>query len=458
MAVNPITTLNLGSVLQILFSKGLTTQISRDYADYDNVLFSMKKDNAIERQYNYYLIKSLGPSAIKWQNVGTTGRSFPTGSQVTSQEITAYMKEIQATIELEQNLWERAKMSPLKYAEPLEVEVQAKLEACKREMAKMLHGDGTGVLGAVSSITNSGALAAVTLKTGDTDPGFVAWFEPGDEVEFYAADGTTEHQPGVASGTPTYCVVSSIDRPNNVVYLTVKDASAVTLTCNGAGTVVNTDFLYRKNQNSRPNRSSVSDYGTETDVMVGLESLTATDGRAVFGMTMSGVTGGTRVSCGGNAIDTAYIEQVMNNLKIAAGPSIYNWDQMLMAYETQTALINSKEADRRFTTVEDNTRGSRFFAYQHRGSTLKCVDSEFAPGKRIWLLPKPKSGEFGETGYAIEFRGTPFEHVKVQGQDQFLKPSSSGGYVGMVQSFLNAYGTLIVKHPKACGVLHNFTV
>ncbi len=456
MTYSNISSLNLGSILQILFSKGVTTQISRDYSDYDNILFSMKKDNAIEREYRYYLLKALGPSAVLWQNPGTTNRAFPSGQQVSSQEVTAKMKEIQTTIELEQNLWDRAMQTPLKYAEPLQVEIQAKIDMSKRQLAKDLYNDGTGVLGAVSAITNSGALAKVTLKTGDTDPGFVGWFEPGDLVEFYAADGSTEHVPSASDGTVTYAAVDSIDRVNNYVYLTCYSSGDVALTCNGAGSVVNTDFLYRKVQLTRPNRGSVSDWGVATEAMAGLESLTATDGRTLFGVTMSGVTGGTRYSNAAAAIDTDAFEAILNNVKIKKGKGKYNWNQALMAFETQTSLINAREADRRFITVDDTTRGAKYWAYQHRDSTVKCLDSEFCPKNRIYFLPSPKVGEMGESGYAIEFRGTPFEAVKVGSQEQFLKPASGGGYVGMVQQFMRAYGVLVAKDSPAVGVIHNF--
>ena len=468
MAFSNIDSLSNGAILQILFSKGLTSQMSRDYEDFSNILMSLKAPgaNAVDRQYNYYLLKALGPKAVKWQNPGATGgRAFPTGSQVTTQEVTAKQKEIQATIELEWNLWDRVRKGEVSYAEPLEVEIQAKLDVVKREMAKALYGDGTGILGTFSSVAFSGGKAIVTVKSGNTDKGFIGWFEPGDEVVCYDTTGATLHlmanAADDAAGQTAYFVVDSIDRANNKVTLVGYNSSGTELTLtqvSGTTPTADGDIFYRRVQGTRVNTSSISDYGIATEVMAGLESLTADDGRTVFGITMSGLTSGTRQDAGGDLIDRMDIERLMNNLKIRVGVGKYNWNQMVMAYETQSEFIDSKDADRRFNLITDATHGAQVYAYQHRGTTLKCVDSEFCPKNRIHVLPTPKSGEHGESGYAIEFRGTEFENVSVGGQDTFLKAGSAGGYEGMIQQFLNAYAVMIPKHPAACGVIDNFTL
>jgi hypothetical protein len=459
------TEISNGKILQILFSKGLTSQMSRDYEDFSNILMSLKAPgaSAVDRQYNYYLLKALGPKAVKWQNPGATNRAFPTGSQVTTQEVSAKQKEIQATIELEWNLWDRVRKGEVSYAEPLEVEIQAKLDVVKREMAKALYGDGTGILGTVSSIDTSGDDLVVTLKTGNTDKGFIGWFEVGDEVVCYDPNGSTVADVDNGSTTvSSYFGVVSVDRANNKVTLQPYDSDGNAFNVGTGGSATNeiaaSDILYRRVQGTRVNVASIADYGIATEVMAGLESLTADDGRTVFGITMSGLTSGTRQDAGGDLIDRMDIERLMNNLKIRVGVGKYNWNQMVMAYETQSEFIDSKDADRRFNLITDATHGAQVYAYQHRGTTLKCVDSEFCPKNRIHVLPTPKSGEHGESGYAIEFRGTEFENVSVGGQDTFLKAGSAGGYEGMIQQFLNAYAVMIPKHPAACGVIDNFTL
>jgi hypothetical protein len=457
MTFSNIDNLTNGQILQILFSKGLTSQMTRDYADYDNVLFDMNSGNATEREYRYFILKSLGNNAIKWQNPGTTGRAFPQGNQVTTQEVTAKMKEIQCTIELDWNLWDRARLAPAKYAEPLEVEIQAKLDATKREMAKKLYGDGSGILGTVASVSASGHILSVVLSAANTAAGFIANFEVGDKVVPADPTSMADHVPTGTGGTVAYLKVESVDR-QTASFTASCWAAADTQVTTITAVVTAADVFYSYQQTTRVNTSSVADYGFATEIMAGLESLTATDGRVVHGVTMAGVTGGSRVDCSGLPIDVSNIEAIMNLVKIKQGVGRYTWDQLLMAFETQSAFLDSRESDRRFISVEDVVRGGRKFVYQHRNSTLTCVDSEFCPKNRVYSLPKPKSGEMGETGFAVEFKGTPFDYVKSGNQDQFLKPSAAGGYVGVVQSFLNAYGVIVAKCPGALGVLENFTI
>ena len=61
----------------------------------------------------------------------------------------------------------------------------------------------------------------------------------------------------------------------------------------------------------------------------------------------------------------------------------------------------------------------------------------------------------GETGYALEFRGTDFRDVTAGGNKEFLK-LVQGQYVNSVQSFLEAYAVLVAKQPAAVNVIHNF--
>lgn len=458
-----VTQMPLGNILQILFSKGITSQMNRDYPEFDNILFAMKqKEPTLERQYQYMLLKSLGPSAVKSQNVGTSFRAFPQGQNVTTQEVIAYMKEVQTTIQLDWDVWMRAQQAIEKYAEPLEVELQAKIDASKRYYCTMLFGDGTGVLGTVAStsVINRGSedYLRVTLSTVSGVQGFVGWFQQ-DELVLVKDESGAAQDVSVTSGTVAHYRVIAVNRAANTVDLQAEDSSNAILNVTAANQIEAGDVIYKANQTTIPNISSVSDYGTCSEVMAGLQSLTANDGRSVFGITMSGLTAGSVHDNGGLILDTPAIEAALNKAKIAVGNGKYSWDQMICAYEAHSALIEGREADRRFISVEDNTRGLSFFAYRHRNSLIKLVDSIFCPVGEAYLLPKPKSGdkEMGETGYAFEFRGTPFENVKIGGQDMFLAHNGSS-YVGTVQQFLSSFGTFIAKQPAAAAVIKNFIV
>lgn len=458
MAYSNVDQLNLGNLLQIVFSNGVRNQISQDFRDFEMVKRA-KVGSSVARELRFMFQTSFGPAAIQYRNPGTSGRSYPDAQQATVSEYTAKFKELNSTIELEYNLWDRARKSPEKYAEPLSLEIDAKTSAAKRRIAADLYGDGTGVVGTVASaaITSPASdQVTFTLQNTNTSRGHVGFFEYGDILALKAtAGGASALDTNLATEPVYWKVISKDNREQNQVVLqglTAALASAGTIT---AITTPPTsgDVFYRYGQPTFPNLTSISDYGTATEVMAGLESLVAGDGRVVHGITMSGATAGTRQSAGGNPIDVKWIQKLMDKTKINVGQDRYRWKLMSMAPETQSSFIESRETDRRFTTLEDNKRGTKSFGYQHGNDTLECYTTEYCPPKRIYVLPETKAGE-----KVIEFHGSDFETVKGQGMGDFhLKPGSGGGYVNTMVSYLSAIGVMISKHSASVGVVEDFT-
>jgi hypothetical protein len=141
MAFQNIDNLQLGNLLQIIFSNGVRNQISQDFRDFEMVKRA-KVGSSVARELRFMFQSSFGPAAIQYRDPGTSGRSFPSAQQATVNEYTAKFKEINATIELEYNLWDRARKSPEKYAEPLALEIDSKASAAKRLCARDFYGDG----------------------------------------------------------------------------------------------------------------------------------------------------------------------------------------------------------------------------------------------------------------------------------------------------------------------------
>lgn len=458
MTFNNIDNLQLGNLLQIVFSNGVRNQISQDFRDFEMVKRA-KVGSSVARELRFMFQRSFGPSAIQYRDPGTSGRSFPSARQATVNEYTAKFKEINATIELEYNLWDRARKSPEKYAEPLALEIDSKSSAAKRLIARDLYGDGTGVMGTVASaaVTSPTSNQIVwTLATANTSRGHTGFFEFGDILVLKTAAGGTSALDTNLATEPAYWEVMDKDRSLNTVTLRGLDVNlAVVATITTITTPPTAgDVFYRYQQPTIPNLSSITDYGTATEVLAGLESLVAGDGRTIHGITMSGPTAGSRIDAGGNPMDVKYIQKAMDKVKVAVGQDRYRWKMLCMAPETQASLIESRETDRRFTTVEDNKRGVKFFAYVHGNDTLECYTSEYVPPKRTYILPETKGGE-----KVIEFHGSDFETVKGQGMSDFnLKPASTGGgYVNTMVSYLQSIGVLIAKHPAAVAVVENFT-
>lgn len=454
MAFSNISNLNLGDFLQIAFSEGVRNQISDDYRDWEQVKMYRVGDPD-GRELRFLFQSSYGPAAIQYRNPNFTA-NFPTSQQITTSEHTAVYKELDATIELEYNLWNRAQKSPVKYAEPLANEIQSKTIAAKRRMAADLYGDGTGVVGRVSSVvdtTGAGGSVEVTLNTDNAFSGHIGFFEFGDLLLAYEEDGTAATAPTVV-GTFSAWRVKSKDRPNDKVTLEAVDSSGSVLSLT-ASNLANTDFFYRFGQPSIPDRTSISDYGSATEVVPGLESLASRDGRTIHGITMSGANAASFKDGGDVQLDVTMIQDVMDQAKINVGQSAYSWKKACMAPEAHASLIESRETDRRFQTVEDNKRGIKYFAYVHGNDVLETYTSEYVPKKRLYVLPESRSGG----GKVLEYHGTDFEPVRMGGMGEFhLKPSSSGGHERRITSYMESLGTLIAKHPAAIARIENFTL
>lgn len=458
MAFSNISSLNLGNLLQIVFSDGVRNQISQDFRDFE-MIKRAKVGNSVARELRFMFQDSLGAAAIQYRNPGTSGRSFPNAQQVGIGEYTAKFKEINATIELEYNLWDRARKSPEKYAEPLALEISSKTSAAKRRLAADLYGDGTGVVGTVASaaVTSPASSNLVfQLATANSTRGHVGFFEYGDLLVLKAAAGSASALDTSLATEPAQWKVIEKDFENQRVTLQGQDSNGSPVASITSVSVQPTagDVFYRVGQPTIPDlTAAISDYGSVTEVIAGLESLAAADGRVVHGITMSGAQASSRLDAGAAPIDVKHIQKVMSKVKRAVGQDRYNWKMMIMAPESLDSLIESRETDRRFTTMEDATRGTKKFMYQHQNDSLECYTSEYVAQKRIYILPETKAGE-----KVLEFHGSDFDTVKANDMSDFhLKAASGGGYVNTVVSYLQAIGTMICKHPASIAVIENFT-
>ena len=456
MAFSNIDNQQLGKFLQIAFAEGIRNQISNDYRDWEYIQRERVSDPQ-GRELRWFIQKSLGPSAVQYRNPNFTA-AFPSAQQISTQELTAVFKEIDATIEIEYNMWKRAQKSGnVRYAEPLMVEIESKLTATKRQLSKDLYGDGTGVLGQLlaSSAVESGNVR-FQLSTANTARGHVGFFEFDEICVLKTNAGGTSGFDSDLGTEPAYWKVVSRRRLDNTVLMQPLDSSLAALSISSISTDVTAgDVFYKYEQPTFPDLSSISDYATVTEVIAGLESLTADDGRTVHGNTHSGSTGGTRFDASAVQIDVSHIEAVMNDLKIAVGEGAYRWPMACMAPETRSVFIETRESDRRFNSWEDSKRGVRVFGYQHEDDSIEFKSSEYCPKTRIYMMPEAKASQ----GRVLEYHGTDFEPVQTEGGDKFhLKPASTGGYERRIQTFLEGYGVLINKHPAACGVIDNFII
>lgn len=457
MSFQNIDQLNLGKLLQIAYSNGVTQQLSQNFRDFEEIK-SVRVGNPNGKQLNFMIQTSLGVAAVQY--LSPTGGAFPEGHQVSLSEKSAVYKEVAATVEIEWNMWKRAQMSPAKYLEPLALEFQSKSLATKRRLAADVHGDGTGVIGqlAAASATVSSGNVIFQLSTANSARGHVGFFEYGDILVLKAANGGTSALDSNLATEPAYWRVIARNRKLDQVTLQPLNASFAALSISSISVQPAAgEVFYRYGQAlsgmSIPDlTASIADYGTLTEVMAGLESLVAADGRIIHGIEMSGVTAGTQVDCAGAGIDVTYIEELLSNIKVNVGGGVYKYEKLSMAPEARSALINASETDLRWQAKEDRVKGTKVFGYLHEDDFVEAVSSEYCPKKRARVLPKGKAG----ADKVMELHMADFELVNVDGQKMFLKPASGGGHQRKISQYLQAFGVLVCKHPAAVGTLHNF--
>lgn len=462
MAINNVDQLVLGKLLQITFSKGFRRQLVRDHRDWESVK-QMTVGMPGGREHRFMFQVGGGPAAIQYAAIGASG-AFPAAQRSAVEEKVAIFKELNATIEIDYMLFERLKMAPAKYADNLAMELEDKLVYLKRRVAADLYNDGLGVLGTVgaAALTDEGvASGKVGLSLKAAAPrGHIGWFEYDDLLVKASPAGAITAGAEMPNGVFAWKVVS-IDRENDKLVLQAIDASGapVVLANTAASLITEDDLLYRGTTAASHSRVDLSsafagDYGTATEIMAGLGALVANDGRQVHGISMSGVTGSTVKDCGGAPIDVTFIQQALSQVKTAVGQGRYKYSQLLCAPEMLDSLIEGRETDRRFNSIEDSTRGVRKFVYQHAEDAVEFVTSEFARKSEAIALPSGK----GEESKVVEFVGTDFKAVEVPGSSSkfHLRPTANGGHEKKLVSYMFGLGVLINQHPKACLKIKNF--
>jgi hypothetical protein len=454
MAFKPIGELQLGQFLQIAFTQGVFNQLNQTFPDFEMVKkFRVADPNW--REQRFMLQTSLGPSAVQYRNPSFS-TAFPAAQRIGISEKTAVAKELDATVEIEYNLYKKALNSPLKYAEPLALEMQSKAIAAKRRIAADLYGDGTGVVGQVKTravVAGDPGRLELELDDASSARGHIGFCEFDDLLVVHAPDSSA-HNPEVASGTVAALRIVSRSRKSNKIVVEAIDAAGNVLDVDSVGTVAAGDFLFRAGQETVPNLSgAVGDYGLITEVFPGLESLLADDGRVVHGISMSGATAGTVVDGGGSGgLSLALVQEALSNAKIAVGQGRYKWSMLVASPEQRDALIESAETDRRFMVADNPKRGGKSFVFQHENDTLEVIASEYCPKQRAFALPNQSAG--GQSMMQLYF--TEMAPVDVGSGKLHLKPASGGGHERKIASYMEGYISLLCTHPAAGVVIKNF--
>jgi hypothetical protein len=433
----------LGKFLQRVYTDGITNQISEDFRDWEMV-DKMKVSDQAARTVDFLINKSYGAPAVQRADSGT--QTLPSGSQSTTEEGSAGFNQIYATVELEYDLWERAKSGAKKYLEPLAHEIQNKGIVQKRILSAEFHLDGTGVMAEVLSSVASGTSRVLTLKNTDTSRGGERYLEFGDEIIMYDNTGAASSAvvPTVSGDASQVLVIDDKDRDANTITVSAKNGGSL-----ASVNFTDGDFAYRKDEVA-PDLTGIgsTDYNSLAKQQPGLETLTATDGRTLHGLALSGVYKGEHYDASAAPIDISHIQKAMDRVKTRNGPS-FKYKQVLVAPETNSAFIEANEADRRLVANSDKERGFEGFCFVHGNDKLELANSEFCGDKRMWIIPDGKAA-----GGCLELHGKDFKDISTGGGEYLAHNGTN--YETKVQKFMMGYTTLLCRRPGAILKIHNF--
>jgi hypothetical protein len=449
----------LGNYLKIYSHNSVYSNLSEQSAMWKNVL-KKRKGPAGGRELRYLLRSAFGAAASQF--VGVNGAvNYPGASQATINEGKGEFKDFAVTIEVERTLISKAIDDFRRYGEPLAEELKSKTISFARMLSATAYQDGTGIIGDIFSGGTTPVISAgrvtVTLGTDNDDRSHVGWFEFGDHLLIQDVDGSEHNYSTTASGsgaTTAYYQVEDKDRANDKIVLSARDSAGVELVINGANDVTDTDLFRRKGTTAVDTTAAgiaagTTDYGSLSEAYLGLESLTNDDNRLVNGINLTGAIKGSRFDAGGDALDSQDFQAIMSQIKINVGEGRYKWNDAIMAPESLDTLVESRETDRRFHSIQDTDRGVPRLGYVHGNDRLVFMSDEYCQKKRVWICPQAD---------VLQYHGSDFEFVRPEGgQRFFLRPNTSGGHFRQVRAYMEGSGLLICIHPAACGAIENFT-
>ncbi len=451
--------IDIAKYLQIQQTKGVYTNLATQ-SEIWKMILKAKAGKAAGRQMTYNLRTSLGPGAVQSLGAGDSG-DYPSASRSVVSEATAYFKFYGSTVNVPRQLAMLSGEAMLRNSsmDILNEELDAKSIALARVLSGQIMRDGTGVIGIVSgapSVSTANDTITITLSSTDAngDRSHVGWFDEGDHVKFASSAGVAANTTNNTGTSVAYWSVVSKDEDANTVvlkpYSSADAALDITTATIGSTDPDDGDYVYRKGTTANDLSSAPSDYGRASEELAGLAALISSDGRTVHGLAHSGALQGTIKDCSAAQIDSTHFQQALSKAKRRAGRGLYQWDNAMMYDNVYDAFAESAEADRRFMTVQDASRGFKKIGFQHGKDFVEFQPDEFCPKSRIWMPPSSKE--------VMQFYGEDFQVVDVGGQKLHLKTSSTGaGHARAVQQYNEGAGVLICRHPAAVIKITNFT-
>jgi len=470
-----VTGLDHGILLDIVFTKGVRDQISQDFAEF-KLVQSIRNKEATPRALTYKVLTHRGPSRVQYMNPGSSSEAMPAGQKVGISEHTAYFKELAATIEVDSNLIQRLNATQAKAADELALEMDNTVLDVRRKICRDFYGDGTGLIVRAKSVVvtdgaaGTGKVTVTAAAPGETVDslatyGSITFLEEGMVLAIATKAGAAVNVSGETAAASIYgWLVSNVDvdagtfvvKPVNSSYAPLAiDAASGTANQIVDNFVAGTCFYDLCQVGAFPDQTGLSavDYGTASKSIVGIESLSANDGRIVNGLTMSGIFAGS-VHSASSVITIDMFQSALSKAKRRVGQSAASWNNIMLHDRSWDVLVLSIEDDRRFYADDSAARGSRSFKFQHGKDSLELVVSEFCPINRAFALPTNVKG-----GAAVQFHCTDMVSQKSpDGGSPWHRQMTSGSYNKRFVAFESGYMQLVASQPAAIVAIKGFTL
>jgi hypothetical protein len=451
-----IDNVSMGKLLDILFTRGVRDQLPKNFAEFDLVK-TLRVPANTEREIRHKIQTGRGPARVQAASPGVANANFPAAQAAVIQEITTKMKQYEATTAISAELFERLRGTSAKAADELGLEMDATMTDIKRRLAIDFYGDGSGVVvrlngGGVETKDGSNVqyVTCTAQKQGVVatfkSPGSITFLEIGDLLLGTAGAGS--EITNVGTNFYAWEVVSVDIEAGTFVVKPVTATGALVADCTDSNLDDGVCLVRVGDDGKMAAVNSVADWAVASNYMLGLESLTADDGRTVAGIAMSGVFAGSRYNANGGLIDVSMFQKAVSKAKRRVGASGHKWDSGLMSYASFDALVDSREADRRFVSLDDTVRGGKKFAYQHGNDAIEFKVSEFCPENRIYILPTG-----GKEGKALGLHLRDAEHVKGPNGEPWHLNVNSSGFIKQFIAFHMMFAQMVVYQPAACAVI-----
>ena len=353
--------------------------------------------------------------------------------------------------------------------------INAKVNVMNHRVMTDIFGDGTGVVGTISSIDKSDIAngnLVLTLSDAYNARGSTTFMRLGASIVVAEADATLMTFTGVAAASATRLHVVDFDKLAHTVTCKIVGENKAVVTGLTDTSIAATHLCYFGSKTLAaagriqiPDLSgAIGDYDLISDHLCGLRSIISADGRLVQGLTRSGQTKSIVLDYAGAAIDAKAFPKLINRLGARwNGYEQFKFKKFIIADHVLQHLIDSSQSDRRIVASNQAYYGATQFEVWEGQSgqqgPMLFVPSVFCPEQDIMTIPEKGDAEVSPLVFAFEDPQSVFDGSEgVAGHGGFLPKPNSAGYDNAVLKYEELRLGLYSKMPAGLGKITHFAL